>query len=286
MDTLLVTGCDHGLGVEVAGAALQAGYRVFAGCLKPARAAGMRALARGSGDRLAVFGVDMGSERSVRRAAAWVGRRTRSLDVLVNNAGIYRTDGTFDANFLMAKCPSKYEMSPDEEAPAGMPMPASMVSEEPSAIRPLGSGTVVPPSCPNTDPAPMASRPGKTALLRSDAAELNSVGGISPEASICRSFSIVVASGFAPPLSATQRAARLAGVAQLSARLRLSVWVRYLSLIRQIVWAAGSASGFASMVRYRWCWIPPSRHLCNSKRNNQPSGRVVVSGSLLGVRHG
>lgn len=37
--------------------------------------------------------------------------------------GAFRADGTFDANFLMAKCPSKYEMSPDEEAPEGMPMP-------------------------------------------------------------------------------------------------------------------------------------------------------------------
>jgi cytochrome c-type biogenesis protein CcmE len=37
--------------------------------------------------------------------------------------GAYRPDGTFDANFLMAKCPSKYEMSPDDEPPANMPMP-------------------------------------------------------------------------------------------------------------------------------------------------------------------
>ena len=36
--------------------------------------------------------------------------------------GVYRADGIFDASFLMAKCPSKYEMSPDEEAPAGMPV--------------------------------------------------------------------------------------------------------------------------------------------------------------------
>lgn len=37
--------------------------------------------------------------------------------------GVYRADGTFDANFLMAKCPSKYEMSPEETPPADMPMP-------------------------------------------------------------------------------------------------------------------------------------------------------------------
>lgn len=35
--------------------------------------------------------------------------------------GVYHTGGTFEANFLMAKCPSKYEMSPDEEMPENMP---------------------------------------------------------------------------------------------------------------------------------------------------------------------
>lgn len=39
--------------------------------------------------------------------------------------GVYRVDGTFDASFLMAKCPSKYEMSPDETPPANMPMPST-----------------------------------------------------------------------------------------------------------------------------------------------------------------
>lgn len=35
--------------------------------------------------------------------------------------GVYHSGGTFEANFLMAKCPSKYEMSPDEEVPENMP---------------------------------------------------------------------------------------------------------------------------------------------------------------------
>jgi cytochrome c-type biogenesis protein CcmE len=34
--------------------------------------------------------------------------------------GCYRSNGTFEANFLMAKCPSKYEMSPDQELPDAM----------------------------------------------------------------------------------------------------------------------------------------------------------------------
>lgn len=96
---LAVTGCDYGLGGEVARAALKAGYRVFAGCLKPARAREMRALERESKGLLSVFGIDLGSEASVSRAAAWMGRRTRRLDVLVNNAGIYWTDGLDRVSF-------------------------------------------------------------------------------------------------------------------------------------------------------------------------------------------
>ena len=37
--------------------------------------------------------------------------------------GRYLSSGTFEADFLMAKCPSKYEMSPDDELPENMPRP-------------------------------------------------------------------------------------------------------------------------------------------------------------------
>lgn len=39
--------------------------------------------------------------------------------------GSYSAGGVFEANFLMAKCPSKYEMSPDEEQPDQHPESAS-----------------------------------------------------------------------------------------------------------------------------------------------------------------
>lgn len=39
--------------------------------------------------------------------------------------GCYKTDGTFDANFLMAKCPSKYESSPASEHPKDVPLGSS-----------------------------------------------------------------------------------------------------------------------------------------------------------------
>ena len=42
--------------------------------------------------------------------------------------GSFHPGGVFEANFLMAKCPSKYEMSPDEEPPEGMPRPRSKTS--------------------------------------------------------------------------------------------------------------------------------------------------------------
>lgn len=42
--------------------------------------------------------------------------------------GSYSTGGVFEANFLMAKCPSKYEMSPDEDQPGEHPSESASAS--------------------------------------------------------------------------------------------------------------------------------------------------------------
>jgi NAD(P)-dependent dehydrogenase (short-subunit alcohol dehydrogenase family) len=89
----LITGCDYGLGVELVRAGLARGYDVFAGCLKPAKARVMKRLKREHGERLTVLGLDMGSESDIRRVAALVKRKTRKIDLLINNAGVYWHDG-------------------------------------------------------------------------------------------------------------------------------------------------------------------------------------------------
>ncbi len=103
----VVTGCDYGLGAETAREGVARGWRVLAGCLKPGRAAALRALAaplrQGSGrahpGRLAVFGLDQSTERGVRAGAAAIRKLTKRVDLLVNVAGIYFEDGLDRVNF-------------------------------------------------------------------------------------------------------------------------------------------------------------------------------------------
>ena len=96
---VLVTGCDYGLGVELVKAALARGYMVYAGCLAPGRAKEMKELKKRHGVKLEVFGLDLASEASIKRACMGVGRKTKRLDLLINNAGIFWNDGLDKVNF-------------------------------------------------------------------------------------------------------------------------------------------------------------------------------------------
>jgi NAD(P)-dependent dehydrogenase (short-subunit alcohol dehydrogenase family) len=98
MKTVVVTGCDWGLGAEIAKRGLADGWRVFAGCLNPVKSPAMKELAKAYGNRLTVLRMDMSSEASIRRAAAAIRRNVRRLDLLVNNAGIFWNDGPEKVN--------------------------------------------------------------------------------------------------------------------------------------------------------------------------------------------
>ncbi len=96
---VLVTGCDYGLGVDLVRTALARGHVVFAGCLKPASARAVKQLQREHGARLTVVRLDMGSEANIRSVAAFVRSKTRKLDLLINNAGVYWHDGIDRVSF-------------------------------------------------------------------------------------------------------------------------------------------------------------------------------------------
>jgi NAD(P)-dependent dehydrogenase (short-subunit alcohol dehydrogenase family) len=86
--TAVITGCDFGLGVELAREALRLGYRVFAGCYRSRSAKEMRKLQKSSCGALTPFNIDMSSEASIQRAAGFISRKTKAVDVLVNNAAL------------------------------------------------------------------------------------------------------------------------------------------------------------------------------------------------------
>lgn len=89
METVLVTGCGRGIGLEFVRQLLARGDRVIGTTRRPAPA--LTALTASAGDRFVHLTLDSGDERSTRDARAALGTRVAAIDVLVNNAGMYST---------------------------------------------------------------------------------------------------------------------------------------------------------------------------------------------------
>jgi NAD(P)-dependent dehydrogenase (short-subunit alcohol dehydrogenase family) len=87
--TVLVTGCDTGLGVEFARQYAGEGFRVLATCLDPGRAAAARAI---RGD-VRVLKLDVTDHGAIDALAQKL--RGEAVDILVSNAGIGRPHPPF-----------------------------------------------------------------------------------------------------------------------------------------------------------------------------------------------
>lgn len=89
MATIVITGCDTGLGVEFARQYAAEGHKVYATCLSPETAQETRAIA---GD-VEVLKLDMTDHAGIEAFAASLGGRP--VDILLNNAGIGRPHPPF-----------------------------------------------------------------------------------------------------------------------------------------------------------------------------------------------
>ena len=89
MATIVITGCDTGLGVEFARQYAAEGHKVYATCLSPETANETRAIA---GD-VEVQKLDMTDHAEIEAFAAALGGRP--VDILLNNAGIGRPHPPF-----------------------------------------------------------------------------------------------------------------------------------------------------------------------------------------------
>jgi NAD(P)-dependent dehydrogenase (short-subunit alcohol dehydrogenase family) len=106
---ILVTGATSGIGRETARSLARLGARVVLGVRDPVRGEEVARGIREAGGEAEVLSIDLGSFASVRDAAARFAAAHRSLDVLVNNAGValrhrrLSVDGhelTWQTNFL------------------------------------------------------------------------------------------------------------------------------------------------------------------------------------------
>jgi len=87
MNTVLVTGSNQGLGLEWARQYANDGWRVYASCRFPEQADNLQRLAAENTD-VSIHRLDVTHPDEVRKMAVELG--DTPLDVLVNNAGIYR----------------------------------------------------------------------------------------------------------------------------------------------------------------------------------------------------
>ena len=85
MQTVLITGANRGIGLELVRRYAAAGDRVLACCREPAKATALRALAS-SNPNVTVYGVRVSDGASVAALARQIG--DTPIDVLINNAGM------------------------------------------------------------------------------------------------------------------------------------------------------------------------------------------------------
>jgi NAD(P)-dependent dehydrogenase (short-subunit alcohol dehydrogenase family) len=86
MATVVITGANRGIGLELAKQYAADGDRVFAFTRSPGSAEKLNEAAAASGGRLTVHEMDVGDGDSIARGAAEVG--DAPVDILINNAGI------------------------------------------------------------------------------------------------------------------------------------------------------------------------------------------------------
>jgi NAD(P)-dependent dehydrogenase (short-subunit alcohol dehydrogenase family) len=93
-----ITGANRGLGLELTRQYLERGDQVFAASRQPADAGDLQRLRRQYPDRLTLLPLDVTNAASITAAAQTVSAATDSLDVLINNAGVYPHAGSGDAH--------------------------------------------------------------------------------------------------------------------------------------------------------------------------------------------
>lgn len=84
--TIVMTGGNKGIGLELAKQAAAKGMRVIAGVRTPAKASALRDAVGARGE---VLELDVASDASVRAFADQLRTRVKHVDILINNAGVY-----------------------------------------------------------------------------------------------------------------------------------------------------------------------------------------------------
>ena len=88
MKTILVTGASRGIGLEWTRQCLERGHRLLATCRNPDNAEALSTLRESHPDLLNILPLDVEDEGSVTRLFSELEKKSESIDLLFNNAGI------------------------------------------------------------------------------------------------------------------------------------------------------------------------------------------------------
>jgi NAD(P)-dependent dehydrogenase (short-subunit alcohol dehydrogenase family) len=91
---ILITGANRGIGFEFTRQYVHRGERVFATCRQPERAVELQELFEEFPKQLRILPLDVGNLESIRHSHSQVMNSTDSLDLLINNAGVYSAKGS------------------------------------------------------------------------------------------------------------------------------------------------------------------------------------------------
>ena len=109
-ETFLVTGAGRGIGLALTSVLLSQGDHVFAACRNPQSALELDTLKKKYASNLEILALDVDSDSSVEKAAKEFSKKSPSLDVLMNIAGI--SPPPFDAGLEkldFEKCRQAFE---------------------------------------------------------------------------------------------------------------------------------------------------------------------------------
>lgn len=105
MPTVLITGTSRGIGLALATDLAGRGWRVLAGARHPAGAHALQSAARAAAPgSIDILSLDVRSDDSVKAAQEEAATKIRSLDVLVNNAGVFPEEGSEPLEHLPLEC--------------------------------------------------------------------------------------------------------------------------------------------------------------------------------------
>lgn len=90
-ETILVTGSNRGIGLELVRQYANAGWRVFACCRNPDKAKDLNNLAN-TNKAISVHALDVSDTQQIKSLAKQL--KNETIDILLNNAGIYGPDDT------------------------------------------------------------------------------------------------------------------------------------------------------------------------------------------------